>query len=40
MGLSVGSWVLLLAAGGVGLAIEIPFYRAQKRRGRREEEAR
>ena len=32
MGLSLGAWLLILAAAGLGLAIEVPFVLAQRRR--------
>jgi hypothetical protein len=32
-GLSVGAWLLLVAAVGLGLGLELLFFRAQRRRG-------
>ena len=34
-GLSVGAWLLLIAAAGIGLGIELMFFRTQKGRGER-----
>jgi hypothetical protein len=35
-GLPIGAWVLLVVAVGVGLVLQVLFFRAQRRRGGRE----